>query len=80
VYSNLGRHVTKSPVGLEEKCPVGKVSVSLFLLAFLSEICYHFQHCMEYVLNLDCVNAITIGMTSQAEVLENLSLVDKVKK
>lgn len=32
------------------------------------------KRCMEYVLNLDCIDAITIGMTSQAEVLENLSL------
>lgn len=32
------------------------------------------KQCMEFVLNLDCIDAISIGMTSKAEVLENLSL------
>jgi len=30
--------------------------------------------CIDYVLNLDCVDAITIGMTNQEQVRENLSL------
>lgn len=37
------------------------------------------RECMKYVLDLDCVDAMTIGMKSQAQVLENLSLFEELK-
>jgi predicted aldo/keto reductase-like oxidoreductase len=35
------------------------------------------RQCMEYVLNLDCIDAMTIGMKSKVELLENLSLLSQ---
>ena len=35
------------------------------------------KQCMEYVLNLDCIDAMTIGMKSKVELLENLSLLSQ---